>query len=44
MQLGRLPAVADHVEVGGWRFEVMDMDRRRVDKVLATQVLGFREN
>jgi putative hemolysin len=44
MQLGRLPAVADHVEVGGWRFEVMDMDRRRVDKVLATQVSGFREN
>jgi putative hemolysin len=37
-QLGRVPAVADHVEVGGWRFEVMDMDRRRVDKVLATQV------
>jgi putative hemolysin len=44
MQLGRLPTVADHVQVGGWRFEVMDMDRRRVDKVLATQVSGFREN
>jgi len=34
-RLGRIPAVADHVEVGGWRFEIMDMDRRRVDKVLA---------
>jgi putative hemolysin len=41
MQLGRVPAVADHVEVGGWRFEVMDMDRRRVDKVLVTQVPHF---
>jgi magnesium and cobalt exporter, CNNM family len=35
-RLGRVPAVADHVEVGGWRFEIMDMDRRRVDKVLVS--------
>jgi putative hemolysin len=33
-RLGRVPAVADHVEFGGWRFEVVDMDRRRVDKVM----------
>jgi putative hemolysin len=38
MRLGRVPAVADRLEAGGWRFEVMDMDRRRVDKVLATQI------
>jgi magnesium and cobalt exporter, CNNM family len=38
MQLGRVPAVADHIEVGGWRFEVMDMDRRRVDKVMVTKI------
>ena len=37
-RLGRVPAVADRLEVGGWRFEIMDMDRRRVDKVLATQI------
>jgi putative hemolysin len=37
-RLGRIPAEADHLEINGWRFEVMDMDRRRVDKVLATQV------
>jgi putative hemolysin len=37
-QLGRVPTVADHLEFDGWRFEVMDMDRRRVDKVLATRV------
>ena len=32
--LGRIPAVADHFELAGCRFEVMDMDRNRVDKVL----------
>jgi putative hemolysin len=37
-RLGRIPAVADQLEVGGWRFEIMDMDRRRVDKVLVTQI------
>jgi putative hemolysin len=35
-QLGRIPVVADSFECAGWRFEVMDMDGRRVDKVLAT--------
>jgi magnesium and cobalt exporter, CNNM family len=39
-RLGRVPAVADQVELNGWRFEIMDMDRRRVDKVLVTQVSG----
>ena len=34
--LGRLPATADHVEWEGWRFEVVDLDGKRVDKVLAT--------
>jgi putative hemolysin len=34
--LGRIPAVADQFEWGGYRFEVMDMDRNRVDKVLVT--------
>jgi putative hemolysin len=33
-QLGRIPAPADHFEWDGWRFEVVDMDRRRVDKVM----------
>lgn len=35
-QLGRVPRVADHFECLGMRFEVMDMDRHRVDKVLLT--------
>ncbi|PWH20746.1 MAG: hypothetical protein DDG58_01210 [Ardenticatenia bacterium] len=34
--LGRIPAPADHFTWGGLRFEVMDMDGRRVDKVLVT--------
>nr|MCU0813646.1 hypothetical protein [Burkholderiaceae bacterium] len=34
--LGRLPQVTDHVEWQGWRFEVVDMDGKRVDKVLVS--------
>lgn len=32
---GRLPAVGDHVTVQNWKFEIMDLDGRRIDKVLA---------
>lgn len=35
-ELGRIPIVTDSFELAGWRFEVVDMDGRRVDKVLAT--------
>ena len=38
MRLGRIPAVADHFEWRGWRFEVVDMDANRIDKVLAAPV------
>ena len=34
--LGRLPDEADWVEWEGWRFEVVDLDGKRVDKVLAS--------
>ncbi|GJQ34828.1 MAG: HlyC/CorC family transporter [Anaerolineales bacterium] len=34
--LGRLPQTADHFEWESLRFEVIDMDGRRVDKVLVT--------
>ena len=33
-QLRRLPKVADGLEWRGYRFEVVDMDGRRIDKVL----------
>ena len=36
-QFGRIPAAGDHFEWSGWRFEVVDMDRRRVDKVLVAK-------
>ncbi|HRJ75196.1 MAG TPA: hemolysin family protein, partial [Anaerolineales bacterium] len=34
--LGRIPQAADHFEWHNLRFEVIDMDGRRVDKVLVT--------
>jgi putative hemolysin len=36
--LGRIPTAADHFEVAGCRFEVMDMDKNRVDKVLVSHI------
>ncbi len=36
--LGRVPQPSDHFEWNGLRFEVVDMDARRVDKVLVTAV------
>ena len=36
--LGRLPRTADAVEWEGWRFEVVDLDGKRVDKVLASRL------
>ena len=36
--LGRIPAVTDHFEVAGCRFEVIDMDKNRVDKVLLSKL------
>jgi putative hemolysin len=37
--LGRLPAVTDTVEWGGWRYEVVDLDGKRVDKVLVSRLI-----
>lgn len=36
MSLGRVPQVTDHFEWNSLNFEIMDMDGRRVDKVLVT--------
>ncbi len=33
---GRLPQVGERIECAGWLFEVVDLDGRRIDKVLAT--------
>ena len=37
---GRLPRVADAVEASGFRFEIVDMDGRRIDKLLVTRLPG----
>jgi len=37
-QFGAIPAVGDRVEVDGWRFEIADLDGRRIDKVLASRI------
>ena len=39
-QMGRIPAAGDLFEVGRKRYEVVDMDRNRVDKVLVSDVAG----
>jgi putative hemolysin len=36
--LGRLPVTSDVVQWDGWRFEVVDLDGKRVDKVLVTRI------
>jgi putative hemolysin len=35
---GRIPDVGDRTDVDGWRFEVIDLDGRRIDKVLAVRI------
>lgn len=35
---GRLPRVGDHAEWEGWRLEIVDMDGRTIDKVMATRL------
>lgn len=37
--LGRLPSPGDYVVWESWRLEVVDMDGRRIDKVLAIRIL-----
>ena len=34
-QLGHLPVLGEHFDYEGWRFEVVDLDGRRIDKLLA---------
>ena len=39
-RLGRVPKTADCFEWGGLQFEVVDMDGRRIDKVMVSRVVG----
>jgi putative hemolysin len=38
--LHHLPATGECVDAQGWRFEVVDLDGRRIDKVIATRLAG----
>ncbi len=42
--LGRLPRTTDTVLWDGWRFEVVDLDGKRVDKVLVQKVVSPGED
>ena len=37
-EFAAIPAVGDRIAVGDWRFEIVDMDGRRIDKVLAMRL------
>jgi len=37
-EFGAIPDVGDKIETRGWRFEIVDLDGRRIDKVLASKV------
>jgi putative hemolysin len=41
-KLQHLPKTGEHIETGGWRFEVVDLDGRRIDKVLASRSATLR--
>jgi putative hemolysin len=43
-QFGRIPAVGDRFEWSGWRFEVAEMDRRRVDKIIVARTAPAAES
>ncbi|MDU3133664.1 MAG: transporter associated domain-containing protein, partial [Bradyrhizobium sp.] len=35
---GSVPEVGQSFELDGWRFEIVDLDGRRIDKILATKL------
>lgn len=39
-QAGMLPAVGTHIDMQGWRLEVVDLDGRRIDKLLVHKLPG----
>lgn len=36
--LDKIPQVADVIEVSGWRLEIVDIDGKRIDKILAIRL------
>jgi putative hemolysin len=42
--LQHLPETGEFIETNGWRFEVVDLDGRRIDKILASRSLPRRRS
>jgi putative hemolysin len=40
-RMGRIPLPAETLEWNGFRFEIMDMDGKRIDKVLVSRIALF---
>ncbi|MCW5777609.1 MAG: hypothetical protein KIS87_14330, partial [Phycisphaeraceae bacterium] len=43
-QLGHIPSVGEAFNWNGWRFEVVDLDARRIDKVVASALITSDDN
>jgi magnesium and cobalt exporter, CNNM family len=41
-QFGHLPEIGESFDTQGWRFEVVDLDGRRIDKILASRIAAAR--
>jgi len=41
-QMQHIPSTGERFDAGGWRFEVLDLDGRRIDKVLAMRLKPTR--
>ncbi|MCM2315600.1 MAG: hemolysin family protein [Thermoanaerobaculia bacterium] len=43
-RLRRLPKIGESVESNGWRFEIIDMDGRRVDRIIVSRITPAARN
>jgi putative hemolysin len=41
-QVGHLPQVGESFDASGWRFEIVDLDGRRIDKILVRRISSGR--
>ena len=41
-RLGHLPKIGESFDSHSWRFEVVDLDGRRIDKILASRIPAGR--
>ena len=40
LEMGRVPKTGEYIQWEDWKLEVIDMDARRIDKVLASKILA----